>query len=929
LLIVVLHHVVADGWSLAVLFDELAALCQAGAAGLPADLPGLPVQYADYAAWQGERLGGPAAAAALDYFRRRLRGVPVLELPADRPRAAQRGFRGGTRRLELPPDLVAALERLARREGATPFMLLLAAFQAILARLTGEDTVAVGSPVANRRHVEVEGLIGFFVNTLVLDARCGDDPPFRELLARTREACLGAYAHQDLPFERLVEELHPQRDLARNPLFEVMLALEEPLAPRRAGGLLLTPRRIDNGTAKFDLLLTVTRGPAGEGWSAAAEHDASRFDPATVERLLEHWRTLLAGLVDRPADRLADLPLLTAPEREQILGRWSGAGVPAPAGGCLHELVAAQAERTPDRVAVAAAGGSLTYGELAARAGRLAHRLRLLGVGPEQRVGIFLRREPSLIVALLGVLGAGGAYVPLDPSYPRDRIGFMLADSGARVLVTETALAGPSNSFPGATVLVDDEAGDAQSGTPPPAGVEPASLAYVIYTSGSTGRPKGVAISHGSAVALVRWALAAFPPEDLAGVLAATSVCFDLSVFEIFVPLSCGGRVVLAGNALELPALAAAGEVTLVNTVPSVIAELARDRALPAGVRTVNLAGEPLDRSLAEAIHGASPARLLNLYGPSEDTTYSTWAEVGRGAAGPPPIGRPLPGTQGWVVDRRGAPVPAGVPGELLLGGAGLARGYLGRPDLTAERFVPDPFGPPGSRLYRTGDLARWRSDGQLDFLGRIDRQIKLRGFRIELGEIEAALLAAPEVRAAAVVMRDDGGSAGRYLAAYVVPADTAAEELPRLLKARLRETLPEYMLPAAFVLLDALPLTPSGKVDRGALPAPAARAAAGGSPGEAPRSDVERKIAALWQELLGVESPGIDDDFFELGGHSLLASRLVARLGDVFGVEIPLQRPFEHPTLAGLALAVEDAVLAEIDGLSEEEALLMLGETT
>jgi len=926
-LIVVLHHVVADGWSLAVLFDELAALYEAGVAGAPAALPELPVQYADYAVWQREWLDSPAVSPSVAHFRRRLTGVPVLELPADRPRPPLRNFHGGMQHSELPPALAEELERLARREGATPFMVLLAAFQALLARLTDEDAVAVGSPVANRRHVETEKLIGFFVNTLVLDARCGDDPPFRDLLVRTREACLGAYAHQDLPFERLVEELHPERDLARNPLFEVMFALDEPLLSRQGGDLLLHPRRIDNGTAKFDLLLTVTRGAAGEAWSVAAEHDAVLFDPATIERLLGHWRMLLEGLVSQPAARLADLPLLTPSERSQILGTWSGAGTSAPAGAdCLHELVAAQAERTPDRIAVEAAGGTLLYAELEASALRLAHRLHLLGVGPEQRVGIFLRREPTLIVALLGVLGAGGAYVPLDPAYPRERIDFMLADSGARVLVTESSLIGLLRGFPGEIVLIDTAA-PLPDAAPAPAAAGPDNLAYLIYTSGSTGRPKGVAIPHRSAVAMVLWALEAFSREELASVLASTSVCFDLSVFEIFVPLSCGGRVVLAGNALELPALATAGEVTLVNTVPSVIAELIHHRALPAGLRVVNLAGEPLYRSLAEAVQGASPARLLNLYGPSEDTTYSTWAEVGRRESGPPSIGRPLTGTQAWVVDFRGAPVPAGVPGELRLGGASLARGYLGRPELTAERFVPDPFGAPGSRLYRTGDLVRWRGDGQLDFLGRIDRQVKLRGFRIELGEVEATLLADPQLRAAAVAVLDDGGAAGWRLVAYVVPESPGEEDLPRHLRTRMREKLPESMIPAAFVVLEALPLTPSGKIDRSALPT-AEGAQAGRKPGgEPPRNTVERQIAAIWHELLGVENPGIHEDFFELGGHSLLASRLVARLTDVFGVEIPLQRPFENPTLAGLAMVVEEAVLADLDELSDEEAARLLAE--
>jgi amino acid adenylation domain-containing protein len=618
-LLVTFHHIASDGWSLGLFLDELSAL-YAGQS-----LPELPVQYSDFAVWQREWMQGEVLEKQLDYWRARLVGIPVLELPADRPRPAVRDPRGAVRSLALPADTTAAVERLARREGVTLFMAVLGTFQALLSRYTGEGTIPVGSPVANRRRPEVERLIGLFVNTLVLDARTGDDPDLGAFLARVREACLGAYAHQDIPFERLVEELQPSRDLSQNPLFQAMLVLEEPLPARKAGGLALSPVRAETGTAKFDLLVAVSPRPDG-GWDVLAEYAAALFDPATIDRLLAHWRTLLEGA--DPGLHLSELPVLTIPERQQAIAEWNDTRADYPSGLCLHDLVAAQVQRTPDAVAVVGETERLTYRELMDRAGRISELLP--GAGPEVRIGLCLERTPDLIAAILGVLQTGAAYVPLDPGYPQDRLEVMLTDSGAEVLLTQSSLADRLSFFEGTTVLLD--------GAPSPAlprfageGV-PDNLAYVIYTSGSTGRPKPVGISHRSAVALVHWSLEVFPHDDLQGVLAATSVCFDLSIWEFFVPLAMGGRVILAPNVVGLPQLGAIGEVTLVNAVPSPMAELVGGR-LPAGLRTVNLAGEALKPDLAERIYAHPQVeRVINLYGPTEDTTYSTWTVVPRGA---------------------------------------------------------------------------------------------------------------------------------------------------------------------------------------------------------------------------------------------------------------------------------------------------------
>jgi amino acid adenylation domain-containing protein len=923
-----LHHIAADGWSVGILARELGALYArkiSGSGGSPAALPELPVQYADYALWQRGWLTGEALGRQLAWWRERLAGAPeVLELPADRPRPAVLSLAGGSVPVALGPELVRALAVLGGRAGATPFMVLLAAFAALLSRLAGQERVVVGSPVANRDRVETEGLIGCFVNTLPLPVDLAGAPDLPALLGEVRETALGAYAHQAVPFEKLVEELAPVRSLAWSPLFQAMLALQNVSLPRLAlAGLAVEPVAMEGLTEKFDLTLALAERE--EGIVGSLSYSADLFERATAERLAGWFQVLLAAAVgspggpERPPQPIAELPLLSVAERAELLA-WS-AGEKLPEEGSettLDALFAAQAARTPAAVALICGSDRLTYGELAARAGRLGRALRGRGIGPEARVGVCLERGPELVVALLGVLAAGGAYVPLDPAYPAERLAGMLAASGARLLLTRKEISSRLPALPALPpiterMLLDDLDVDAARAEPPaPApSLRPENLAYLIFTSGSTGVPKGVAIEHRSAVALVRWALGEWSAAELSGVLFATSISFDLSIFELFVPLARGGWVILAENALALPSLPAAAEVTLVNTVPSVMAELLRQGALPAAVRTVNLAGEALERPLVDALYDLPGIeRVWNLYGPSEDTTYSTAALLARGAARTPEIGRPIAGTRAYVLDPQGELSPPGVPGELYLGGRGLARGYLDLPERTAERFVPDPWGD-GERLYRTGDRVLYRArgsgemDGDLEFLGRLDRQVKVRGFRIEPGEIESVLAGHPGVRQAAVLARREEGPGGTRLVAYAVAPGEGADSL----RADLAERLPAYMVPAAFVLLEALPLTPNGKVDRRSL----ARIEPGrerpADREEEPRTPVEVGLAAIWSEVLEVQGIGREDDFFGIGGHSLLATQALSRVRRAFGVELPVKRLFEAPTLAGLARAIEEAL--------------------
>ncbi|HEX6745681.1 MAG TPA: amino acid adenylation domain-containing protein [Longimicrobium sp.] len=890
------HHLVHDGWAEGVLMGDLLGAFSAFVEGRPVELPELPIQFADYAAWQRKWVDGPVLEEQLAYWKEQLAGAPaVLELPTDRPRPPVQRFQGGEEFLRLSGPTVAALQEMGRHEGVTLFMAALAGFNALLHRYTGQDDVVVGTVLANRRWREAEGLLGMILNTLPLRTRMHGDPTVRELLAEVRQTCLGAYGHQDTPFEMIVDAVRPPRNLSYPPVFQVMFAFHDARMPTlRAPGFTFTPLDAHNRSSKFDMLVIAQANADGEGMTAAIEYNSDLFDAATIQRFTRHLENLLVTLPHSLDLRLSELPLMDGDERAELAG-WNATSSPYAQAECLHELFEAQAARTPDADAVVWGEETWSYARLDARANAVAAELRARGVGPEVRVGVCARRTPALVAGLLGVMKAGGAYVPVDPAYPRDRQTYMLQDAGVAVVLGDEAVAECAGDVP----VVSLELGERHEA--PPRLAMPGNLAYVIYTSGSTGRPKGVAIEHRSAVAFACWAREVFEPEEFEAVLASTSVCFDLSVFELFVTLAWGGCVVLAENVLELPRLAAAERVRLVNTVPSGLAELVRTGGVPASVRTVNLAGEPLPGTLVEEVYARTGVRrVLNLYGPSEDTTYSTGAEIPRGER-MPSIGGPIANTQAHVVDARGRLTPVGVPGELYLGGAGLARGYWNRPALTAERFVPDPHGGvPGARLYRTGDQVRRGRTGALEFLGRRDHQVKVRGFRIELGEIDAVLRAHPAVLESVTVVREDAPG-DRRLVAYVAAKPGASADAAAL-RAHLEERLPAYMVPAAWVWLERLPLSPTGKIDRAALPAPEAPRADADADYAAPQSELTRAVAGVWAEVLGVEKVGLRSNFFDLGGHSLLALRAQHRLSEVLGRHVPLMQIFRHPTVQSLA---------------------------
>jgi len=939
-LLLTMHHIVSDGWSMGVFYRELSVLYQTFTKGQPSPLLELAIQYADYAVWQREWLKGDVLESQLSYWKKQLEGVPgVLNLPTDRPRPAVQSFRGAQRSIELSKELTERLKALGRKKGVTLYMTLLAAFQALLHRYTGQKDIVVGSPIANRNRTEQEGLIGFFVNTLVLRTNFSGNPTFCELLYRVREMALEAYAHQDLPLEKLVEELRPDRDLSRSPLFQAMFVFQNaPSTTLRIEGLNVSPVRIGVETAKFDL--TFSLHEEIEKLKGSLQYNTDLFDEATIMRMLGHFQTLLEGIVLHPEQRISDLPILTEAERCQLLVEWNETKRDYTKEKYLHQLFEEQVKRTPEAVAVVFEDQQLTYRELNHKANQVAHYLQKQGVGPDDLVGICMERSVEMVIGLLGILKAGGAYVPLDPAYPNDRIAYILNDTQASILLTEKRLL---EDFGLKSIEISADqigCGDSrfsvleshltaicldrdwqeisrESRENLQNQATPSNLAYVIYTSGSTGLPKGVMIEHRNAVAFLSWAHSVFTQEELAGVIASTSICFDLSIFELFAPLTCGGRVLLLENALALSDLDPALEPTLINTVPSVMIELLRLRDFPASICTVNLAGEPLRTSLVQEIYERTSARqVYDLYGPSETTTYSTYTH--RTADGVQTIGRPIGNTQVYILDPHLNPVPIGVVGELHIGGNGLARGYFSRPELTKQKFIANPFSADAtSRLYKTGDLARYLPDGNIEFLGRIDNQIKLRGYRIELGEIEAVLGQHPAVREAVVLAREDSPEdpaasprTDKRLVAYVVaPPDTSTTELRSFLK----QKLPEFMVPAAFVCLDSLPLTPSGKVDRRALPAPDQSRPESGRSYTAPRTAVEELIAGIWAEVLKVNQVGIHDNFFELGGHSLLATRVISRVGATCQVEIPLRFLFEAPTVAGLAERIEQTRRGEM----------------
>ncbi|MBW8874482.1 MAG: non-ribosomal peptide synthase/polyketide synthase [Acidobacteria bacterium] len=902
-LLATFHHAVCDEGSMRLLVDELGVCYGAFTAGGQPQLQPLPVQLADHAVWQRTWVQGETLAAELGYWRQRLRGAPaVLALPADRPRPPVWRSRGATRRLSLAGEQAAALDRAARGARVTPFMFALAAFHALLHRYTGQDDLVVGTPVASRGRLELEGLVGFLGNTLMIRARCAGEEPFSGVLREVRRAVLEAHAHQDLPFEKLVEELHGGRDLSHQALFQALFVMHEaPWRPPALGASSVHRIEVDLGVARFDWTLALERRE--DGLTISIEYATDLYDAATAQRVLRHYAHLLAGAASAPESRVADLPLLAEAERHQLLQDWNDTRRPG-RRATVHERIAARAREHPAAVAVTFEGESLTYGELEAGANGLARDLERLGVGPEVPVAVCVERSLELLPALLGVWKAGGAYVPLDPSYPQERLESMLADSGAPVLLTQRRLA--SLLTPGAAQVVHLDAGlprtaaadAADAGTAVAAG----QAAYVIYTSGSTGRPKGVQVLHG---ALANF-LDAMQGELALGagdrLLAVTSLSFDIAGLELFLPLLVGAEVALcsreeATDGRRLRARLESGGITAMQATPATW-RLLRDAGWQGdGHLKILCGGEALDPALAGGLAG-SGGGLWNLYGPTETTIWSALARLDGGDV---TLGRPLANTEVHLLDRSSVLVPAGVPGALFIGGDGLARGYLGRPHLTAERFLPDPFsGRPGARLYATGDLARRRPDGRLEFLGRLDHQVKVRGFRIELGEVEAVLARHPGVRQTAVTAHPAGGS----LVAYVVTAGATAPSASEL-REHLRRHLPEHSVPSAYVVMEAFPLTPNGKVDRKALPAPGG-ARPGAGERRAPRTPVEGILAGIFASLLGVERVGAEDDFFLLGGHSLLAAQVLTRVRAAFGVELPVRALFEAPRLADLAHVVE-----------------------
>ena len=920
ILLVTAHHIAIDFWSLEVLLGEIGILYPQMKVGLP-KLPELKWQYADYVSWQQDLLASDRGEQLWNYWQQQLDvKMPMLDLPTDRPRSPLQKHRGTVQTVRLPQDLVERIKLLTHTQGATLYMLLLAAFQVLLYRYTDREDLVVGSPAAGRNRAEFAQPIGYFVNPVALRVNLSQNPTFAEFLAQVKQVVLSALAHQDYPLSLLVQRLQPERDLSYSPLFQVMFGLEksrriEDLAPFcwgnsgariDLGELQLESIAIEQRVALFDLTLTMleTEGGLVGAW----QYDRDLFDDSTIARMAEHFQNLLAGIAANPGSHLQELPLIGAVEHQQLLVEWNYTHRKYPQNRCIHQLFETQVERTPNVVALVFERQQLTYRELNCRANQLAHYLRSIGVGAETLVGICLDRSIDMVVGMLGILKAGGAYVPLDPSYPQARLVSIWSDARLPVLLTSENLLAALPQHHATVVYFDRDWNSIRQARQdnPITNTQPANLAYILYTSGSTGQPKGVAIEHRSTVNLLHWAQETYTPAQLAGVLAATSINFDLSVFELFVPLCWGGRVILAENALHLPTLPAAGTVTLINTVPAVMAELLRINGIPAGVRTFNLAGEPLSHRLVQQLYQHHPnTQVFNLYGPTEATTYATFTLVPKEASTSIPIGRPLANTQVYILDTQLQPVPIGVSGELYIGGVGLAREYFQRPDLTAKEFIPHPFSDrvntsnsmlSADRLYKTGDLARYSKNGQIEFLGRRDDRVKIRGFRIELGEIEAVLIQHPMVRQTVVVVRERAGERG--LVAYLTPRQQpdAIDELRSFLK----QKLPQYAIPSAFVSLDCLPLTPNDKIDRQALPNPEIQPQIAATQA-LPPTKTARLITAVWQELLHLENIDIDDNFFDIGGHSLLLVRVCSKLQDLFDREISIVDIFKYPTINDL----------------------------
>jgi amino acid adenylation domain-containing protein len=918
-LLLVIHHTVVDGRSVHLLLSELCELLDAGTDGRRPRLPELVIDYPDFCAWQREHHSAAALPDDVAYWRGHLAGAPgVLEMPTDRPRPPQPSTQGATQTRTIGPELGQAFDRLCRAHGATPFMGGLALYALLLARYAQTEDLVVGVPVSGRTRPDTQALIGMFVNTLPVRVDLAGNRTFSELLERVRVAALGALAHQDLPLDQLIEELRPTRSVAHTPLFQVSFTFEDAHRERyETSACQLELEVLDNGGARFELGLAVA--PSDDGLRLVLDYREELWDGDSIRRMLAHYEGLLRGVVADPDRPIRYVPMLGADELRTMLVGWNDTAGPYPDRSCVHELVTRQAQATPDAPAIAFGGADYSYETVEARANQLAHHLQALGIGPESRVAVFMERSVEMVVGVLAVLKAGGGYVPIDPTYPRERVAFMLADSSAEVVLTQPRLAQRLPHGTGAVVELDAGAQRFSHlpSAPPPQRALPANLAYMIYTSGSTGRPKGTLVTHRSVCNFVTTVRELFSIGPHDNVLQFASLSFDVSVFEIFGALTNGARLCVPTEAArlsmtDLEAFMEAHRITIVDIPPAVMT-LLPGGAFPA-LRVAFVGGEAFSGGLVNR-WSVPGRRFYNGYGPTE-STVTVIVEECRAAGdydSPPPIGRPMRNHRAYVLDRWLEPVPIGVPGELFIGGAGLTRGYHGRPGLSAERFLPDPV-VFGERMYRSGDLVRYLPDGRMEFLGRCDDQVKLRGFRVEPAEIEAVLEGHPDVAEAAVAVREDTPGVKRLVAYVVAHADRPSA---RALRAHVAEKLPPYMVPAAFVTLPSFPLSPSGKVDRTALPPPGRESYASATRRQAPRNRRERALAELFARLLGVEEVSVDDDFFELGGHSILAVQLVWGARQAFGVEVPLVTVFERPTIEALAVAVEEAMLQTAEAVA------------
>ncbi len=910
ILSLIVHHIAIDGWSRGVFLKELNALYQAFVAGQASALPELPIQYADFAEWQQQGIEGEAMAKQFDYWKRQLiEAPPLLEWPASFSRPEMQSYRGARQSILIHKPLTESLKSLSRQEGCTLFMTLLAAFQTLAKRYTGRDDIVVGSPIANRNHSEIEGLIGCFVNTLVLRTDLSGNPTFREVMSRVREMALEAYANQDLPFESLVERLHPVRSQNYNPIFQVVFIFQNaPMPVLKAGELSISPFEIDSGTAKFDL--TINLAESTEGISGWIEYATDLFAPEAIDRLRDHYMALLEGIVANPGQPIALLPMLTGKEKRQLLEEWNINRVEYPRERCIHELFEEHVARAPEAPALIFEGRQLSYLELNHRANRLAWQLRKAGVGPETLVAICAERSPEMVMGLLAILKAGGAYVALDPNYPQERLAFMLQDTQAPVLLTQRHLVSKLPPHQATNIYLDDldTQTDDELATQENlrSGVTADNLANVIYTSGSTGKPKGTLLPHRGVVRLVTsTSKGNITSNDV--FFQYSPISFDASTWEIWVPLLNGAKLVIMSPGT--PSLEELGrdiwqhKVSILFLTTGLFRMMVDERMEDLKlVRELWTGGDVLPVAHAQKVLKALPGcRLVNAYGPTENSTMTTIHPVSESDVNSIPIGKPIDNVEVYLLDHHLQPVPVGVPGELHIGGDGLARGYLRQPELTAEKFIHDPFSTDaGAKLYKTGDLCRYLTNGSIEFLGRVDQQVKIRGFRIELEEIETALGQHPAVRQAVVVAREDAHGE-KMLAGYYVPhlpIDCPPEELRAHLKAR----LPEYMVPSAFVMLDRLPLSPNGKVDRKALPAPEQYRAELAANYVAPRTPMEKLLAEIWASILRLERVGVNDNFFDLGGHSLLIVQLHARLCEALRTSLPIVKLFQYPTISSLA---------------------------